>query len=89
MAGWFYLEYVLAERAREVAGQMAEAAARRSQVTGHERAVLSGTLAGWNSARASRVAGLVALAVAGTLGVPAGILGAVWTIERMVGLLLK
>lgn len=89
MASWFYLEHILEERARELADRVAEAAALRSLETGNERAVLSGTLAGWCSARASRVAGLVALAVAGTLGVPAGILGAVWTIQRMVELLLK
>lgn len=89
MAQWFYLEHVLADRARDLAEHVAKAAALRSLEAAEERPVLSGTLAGWSSARASQVGGLVALALAGTVGLPAGILGAVWTIRRVVELLLR
>lgn len=89
MAGWFYLEHVLAERARDLGDHLAKAAALRSLEAADERPVLSAGLAGWSAARAFRVAGLVALALAGTVGLPAGILGAAWTIRRVVELLLR
>ncbi|MGH7360326.1 MAG: hypothetical protein ACREJF_00130 [Candidatus Methylomirabilales bacterium] len=89
MAQWFYLEQVLTDRARELADHVARAAARRSTEAAHERPVLSAGLAGWSLARASQVAGLVALALAGTVGLPAGILGAAWTIRRVVELFLR
>lgn len=89
MAEWFYLEQVLADRARDLAEHVAKAAALRSLEAADERPVLSAGLAGWSSARASQVGGLVALALAGTVGLPAGILGAVWTIRRVVELLLR
>jgi hypothetical protein len=84
MAQWFYLEQVLTDRARELADHLARAAARRSTEAADERPVLSGRLAGWSLARASQIAGLVGLALAGTMGLPAGILGAAWTIRRVV-----
>ena len=91
MAQWFYLEQVLADRARDLADHVAKAGALRSPSpeAADERPVLSGGLAGWSLARAFQVAGLVALALAGTVGLPAGILGAVWTIRRVVELLLR
>ena len=89
MAQWFYLEQVLADRARDLAEHVAKAAALRSLEAADERPVLSAGLAGWSATRAFRVAGLVALALAGTVGLPAGILGAAWTIRRVVELLLR
>ncbi len=89
MAEWFYLDQVLTDRVRDLAEHVASAAALRSLETADERPVLSAGLAGWSWARASRVAGLAALGLAGTVGLPAGIQGAAWTIRRMVELLLK
>jgi len=89
MAQWFYLEQVLADRARDRADHLAKAALRQFPAAADERPVLSGTLAGWSLARASQVAGLIGLALAGTVGLPAGILGAAWTIRRVVELLLR
>jgi len=89
MAQWFYLEQVLADRARDLADHVAKAGALRSLEAANERPVLSGGLAGWRLARAFQIAGLVVLALAGTVGLPAGILGAAWTIRRVVELLLR
>ncbi len=89
MAEWFYLEQVLADRARDLGDHLAKAAALRSLEAADERPVLSGGLAGWRLARTFQIAGLVALALAGTVGLPAGILGAAWTIRRVVELFLR
>ena len=89
MAEWFYLERVLADRARDLADHLANAAAFGPRETLGERPVLSAGLKGWSSARAARLAGLVALALAGTVGLPVGILGTAWAIQRVVGLFLR
>ncbi len=87
MAEWFYLECLLADRARDLTHHASRAALFRRGQDPEGRPVLSTTLEGWTWQRTAQVAGLIGLALALTLGLPAGILGAAWVVGAVVGLL--
>jgi hypothetical protein len=88
MAEWFYLERVLADRARDLARHMAKAAAFRPGEMLEERPVLSTGVGCWSWRRAARVGAVVGLALAGTIAVPMGIVGAAWAMGVVVRLFL-
>lgn len=88
MAEWFYLERVLADRAHDLANHMAQAALYRPLERAGERPVLSTGLEGWSWRRAAEVFALVGLALAGTIAVPMGIVGAAWAMGVLVRLFL-
>ncbi len=86
MAEWLYLEYVLAERERELNDSLARGAAFRRSEPGEVRPVLSTGLEGWTWLRAGQVGSLVGLALLGTPALPMGILGAVWLLRGILTL---
>ncbi len=88
MAEWLYLEYILAERERELGHHLARVTAFRGIDPREERPVLSTGLEGWSWLRAFHVGALVGLALLGTLALPMGILGAAWALRGILVLLV-
>lgn len=88
MSEWFHLERLLADRARDLSDHLAMKAAFRSADLLRERPVLSTGVGCWSWRRAVRVGAVVALALAGTIAVPVGIVGAAWAMGVVVRLFL-
>ena len=84
MAEWLYLEYVLAERERELKDSLGRGAAFRRIEPEGGRPVLSTGLEGWSWLRAGQVGSLVGLAILATLAVPMGILGVAWVLRGIL-----
>lgn len=85
MAEWFYLERLLAHRARDREKQLAAAGAFRHRHSSGERAVLSASLKGWSWRRAAQVAAFVGLALIATLAVPLAMVGAALFLGGVLG----
>lgn len=88
MAEWFHLERLLADRERGLTDHLAIKAASRSADLLRERPVLSTGVGCWSWRRAVRVCAVVGLALAGTIAVPMGIVGAAWAMGVLVRLFL-
>jgi hypothetical protein len=88
VAEWFFLERILADRARDLASHVATAAAFRHPDVYRERPVLTAGIEGWSWRRTAQVAALVGLALVSTIALPMGIAGATWVVGVLVNLLL-
>ena len=86
MVEWFYVEGVLADRARDLEKRLTETAPLRALETPWGRPVLSSGLEGWSWRRAAELATLVGLALLATVALPAGIMGAAWAMGMLAGL---
>jgi len=84
VAEWLYLEYVLAERERELTDSLGRRAAFRRIEPGEDRPLLCTGLEGWSWPRACHVGALVGLAFLATLALPMGILGMAWVLRGIL-----